>query len=142
MSTNVEAAPSNVSRKALHIALWSAQALVSAAFCAIGLMKLLTPVDELSQTIAWAGEYPIWFLRGIAVIDIAGGLGMIVPSLTRIKPNLTCIAAACSAVLQVGAIVFHVSRGESNLIGLNILLLTLIAFIYWGRSVKAVIRPR
>jgi hypothetical protein len=67
---------------------------------------------------------------------------MLVPSLTRIMPRLTVIAAMAATVLQILAIAFHVSRGEAALTPLNFVLLALIVFIFWGRSKKAPIAPR
>ncbi len=47
---------------------------------------------------AWTGEYPEAFVRIIGLIDLAGGLGMLLPSLTRIMPRLTVIAAMAATV--------------------------------------------
>lgn len=130
------------SSKGLNIALWVAQALIAVAFCMIGFIKLTTPIADLSQMMAWTGEYPEGFVRIIGLIDIAGGLGMLLPSLTRILPRLTVIAAMAATVLQVLAIGFHISRGEGAMTPLNFILLALILFILWGRSKKAPIAPR
>lgn len=128
--------------KGFHIALLIVQILMGLAFCAIGLMKLMTPINELALTVMWAGEYPAWFVRGMGLVDFAGGLGMLLPTLTRIKPNLAYVAAGCAVLLQICAIIFHVSRGEANLIPMNFIFLFLAAFIYWGRSKKAIVSPR
>lgn len=128
--------------KALRFVVLTVQILVGAAFTAIGLMKLLTPISELAQTVIWAGEYPVWFVRGIGLIDLAGGLGMILPSLTRIKPQVANIAACCSAALMLIAAAFHISRGETDVIGMNLFLFVLIAFVFWGRTQKVPILPR
>jgi hypothetical protein len=45
-------------------------------------------------------------------------------------------------VLQVFAIVFHVSRGEAVVTPLNAVLLALAVFVLWGRGRKAPIAPR
>ena len=79
-------------------------------------------------------------MRSIAVVDLAGGLGMILPGLTRILPHLTVAAAAGCSLLQVFAIAFHTWRGEAALTTVNYALLALSAFVLWGRSRKAVLR--
>jgi DoxX-like family len=71
-----------------------------------------------------------------------GGLGLILPSLTRILPRLTVVAALCCVVLQILAPGFHSFRGEFGVLPLNALLLSLLVFIFWGRSKKAPIAPR
>jgi hypothetical protein len=81
------------------------------------------------------------FLYFTAGADLAGGLGVLLPSLTRIKPGLTLLAALGLAALQASAIVFHVSRGEAAKTPFNVLLVALAAFVAWGRR-RAPIAPR
>jgi hypothetical protein len=55
--------------------------------------------------------------------------------LTRIKPGLTTLAALCFIVLPALAIGLHGSRGETaHTIGLNIALILLAGFVFWGRG--------
>ncbi len=140
MNSTVQAVPG--SSKGLNIGLWIAQVLVAVVFCFAGFTKLTTPIPDLSKMMAWTGELPEMFVRIIGIIDLAGGLGILLPSLTRIMPRLTVIAAMAATVLQVLAIAFHVSRGEAALTPLNFILLALILFVLWGRSKKVPIAPR
>ncbi|WP_257168924.1 DoxX family protein [Bradyrhizobium sp. SRS-191] len=127
---------------ALRIGLWTAQVLVFALFTFSGVMKTFTPIPELAQMMPWAGEYSVGFVRTIGLIDLAGGIGILLPSLTRIMPRLTVLAALGCATLQVFALVFHLSRGEGAVTPLNIVLLALSLFVLWGRNGKAPIAPR
>jgi hypothetical protein len=77
-----------------------------------------------------------------AVFDLLGGLGVILPSATRIKPGLTVLAALGCAALQVSAIVFHLSRGEGANTPFNFFLVALSLFVAWGRRTKAPITAR
>jgi hypothetical protein len=45
-------------------------------------------------------------------------------------------------VLQVLAFAFHAYRGEFGVLPVNVVLLALSAFVFWGRSRKAPILPR
>lgn len=81
----------------------------------------------------WMGQVPEWFMRATGVIDLAGGLGIILPSLTHIKPRLTAAAASGCALLMACAIVFHVSRGEARATPFNFWVLGLSLFVLWGR---------
>ena len=83
--------------------------------------------------IPWAGQLPMLFVRSIGLVDIAGGVGIVLPALTRIKPGLTVWAAAGCVALQVCAILFHFSRGEGAFTPLNFVFLALPGFVYWGR---------
>ncbi len=71
-----------------------------------------------------------------------GGLGLLLPSLTRIKPGLTALAALGCAALMACAIVFHFSRGEAANSWFNFLLAALALFVAWGRRSRAPIAPR
>lgn len=126
---------------ALRAGLWIAQVLLAAMFIMSGLMKGLTPIPELVKSLPWAGDYSVTFVRSIAVIDLAGGIGILLPALTRILPRLTVLAALGCAVLQVFAMVFHLSRGEWMVLPVNLVLFGLSVFVFWGRSRKVPILP-
>jgi hypothetical protein len=128
--------------RALRIGLWIAQALIFFVFTSAGLVKLLTPIPQLAAMMPWTGEHSEAFVRVIGLIDLAGGIGILLPALTRILPRLTVSAALGCTVLQVIAIVFHVSRGEAAVTPLNLVLLALSLFVLWGRARKAPIASR
>lgn len=134
----VSAKPSS----ALHVSLWIVQALLGLLFIGTGLWKLFTPVPELAAKIPWAGQVPEAFLYATGVIDLCGGLGIVLPSLTRIKPGLAVLAALGCTALQVCAIVFHVSRGEAANTPFNFLLVALALFVFWGRQYRVPLPPR
>ncbi|MBB3396039.1 ammonia channel protein AmtB [Rhizobium sp. BK060] len=116
--------------------------LIFAAFTAFGVMKFFMPIDQLAAMWAWPGEVPAWFLRLMGIIDFAGGVGVLLPALTRIQPRLTVLAALGCVLLQISAMIFHLSRGEAPVLPLNVILLALSAFILWGRGKRAPIAPR
>jgi hypothetical protein len=119
--------------KGLTIALWTAQVLLFLLFAGTGIWKLTTPVPSLAAKFPWMGEVSPGFLRLTAVLDLLGGLGVLLPSVTRIKPGVTVLAALGCALLQIGAIVFHVSRGEAANTPFNFVLVALALFVFWGR---------
>lgn len=100
------------------------------------------PIPQLAAMMPWTGQHSEAFVRVIGLIDLAGGIGVLVPALTRIMPRLTVLAALGCSVLQVFAIVFHVSRGEAELTPLNFILLALSVFVVWGRGRKIPVAPR
>jgi uncharacterized membrane protein YphA (DoxX/SURF4 family) len=120
--------------KYLSAGVWLAQILVSLVFIASGLTKLLTPMPELAAMMRWPGEYPEPFVRFLALVDLAGGLGILLPSLIPFRPRLTVLASLCCIVLQILAIGFHASRGEFAVLPLNLVLLPLCVFVLWGRG--------
>lgn len=121
--------------KPLHTSLWVVQALLALLFIGSGVFKLITPVPSLAQMWSWAGEHPN-LLRFTAIFDIAGGIGIVLPALTRIRPGLTVVAALGCAALMLAAIGFHFSRGEAANTPVNFVVLALTLFVLWGRGVK------
>lgn len=129
--------------KGWTIALWVVQALLALAFGLAGVMKLFLPIPDLAAMLKWPGDVPVGLVRFIGTAELAGGLGMLLPALTRIRPGLTPLAALGFIIIQLLAIPFHASRGELAMaLPLNLILLALSCFVLWGRWKKAPITPR
>jgi hypothetical protein len=123
--------------KGLNIGLWAAQGFLALMFIMPAFMKMFQSIETLSGMLPWAGQVSPAVVRGLGFIDLLGGLGIILPSILRTQPRLTVLASIGGILLMVSAIIFHLSRGEGNVIGFNILLVALLAFVAWGRSTKA-----
>jgi hypothetical protein len=128
--------------KALNVALWSVQGLLALTFVGTGIWKLVTPISELAGKMPWMGQVSPGFLYLTAALDMLVGLGVLLPSLTRIKPRLASLGALGGVALMTGAIVFHVQRGEAANTPFNFFLAALAAFVAWGRYGRAPIAPR
>jgi hypothetical protein len=133
--------PTNTPRRALGAGLWLAQILIAFFMLFGAYMKLAAPAEELAKMMVWATEYPA-LKTFTGIVDLLGGLGILLPALTRIQPRLTVPAALGVIALQVLAFGFHGSRGEWPATPFNVLLLALAAFVYWGRSKAAPIAAR
>jgi hypothetical protein len=118
------------------------QVLLGAAFAMGGAMKVLTPVPELYEAMDWARDMPVGLVRFIGLAEVAGALGLVLPSATRVRPTLTVWAAIGLVVVMVLAALFHVGRGEYSALGINGVLAGLAAFVAWGRARKAPIASR
>jgi putative oxidoreductase len=130
------------SSKALHVGLWGAQALLALAFTSAGVMKVTQPIEALAASMVWPGAVPEPLVRFIGVSELLGGLGLILPAATRIKPILTPLAALGLVVVMVLAALFHLSRGELGALPINVVFGALAAFVAWGRLKKAPLAPR
>lgn len=119
--------------KVLNIVLWVVQVLLAAAFLMAGVMKLMTPIEELQKSMPWAGEIPAWLVRFIALSEFAAGLGFILPGLLRIRPQLTAYAGLGIALIMLLAIGFHLGRAEFMALPSNIVFGLLALFVAWGR---------
>lgn len=130
------------STKAMRISLWVAQFLLAAMFLLSGFMKAFMTIDELSAIIPWTGSVPSALVRLIGIAEVLGCIGLLLPSLLRIKPKLTVLAAAGLATILLLSIPFHISRGETPTIGMNAMFMLLALFVAFGRWKKAPIQPR
>jgi hypothetical protein len=128
--------------KALNVALWIVQGLLALTFVGTGIWKVATPIPELAEKMPWMGQVSPGFLYLTAALDMLVGLGIVLPSLTRITPRLASLGALGGVALMIGAIVFHVQRGEAGSTPFNFLLAALAAFVAWGRYGRAPIAPR
>lgn len=122
--------------KWLNAALWSAQGLIAFFFLWGAYMKLGVLVTEAAKMMPWVAVHPE-LARFTGMVDLAGGIGILLPALLKIKPALTLLAAKGVIVLQLLAMGFHLMRGEAMVLPMNLLLLGLAAFVLWGRR-KAV----
>ena len=128
--------------KSLHIGLWVAQGVLAAAFFAAGLMKVTSPIEQLQANMPWVSGAMGPFVRWIGAVEVAGAVGLILPSATRIQPRLTVLAAVGLVLVMAGAAATHLARGEFAGLGAPVVIGLLAALIAWGRSKKAPIAPR
>lgn len=117
----------------MNIALWIVQALLAAMFLMAGFSKAFQPPDALSQMMPWTLDVPLALIRFIGISELLGGVGLVLPALTGIKPRLTIAAAAGIMLVMISASIFHLMRGEYGPIVFNLVLLALAAFVAYGR---------
>ena len=126
----------------MKIALWIAQGVLALAFLAAGAMKLAMPIADLHDALAWTADVPTALVRLIGLAEVLGGLGLVLPAATRIRPRLTVLAAAALALDMAVATLFHLVRGEASMTPVTLLLGAVLAFVAWGRAVRLPIAPR
>ena len=121
----------------MNIALWIAQVVVGALFFMAGMMKVTQPKAKLATNMGWVEDFSQDTVRVIGVLEMLGGVGLILPALTGIAPWLTPLAGLGLALTMVGAMITHARRGEYPMLGVNLVLLALAAFVAYGRWVVA-----
>ncbi len=122
--------------KVINIALWAVQVLLGLMFLMAGAMKASQPIETMAESLPWVTDVSAGLVRFIGVSELLGGLGLLIPSLLRIKPFLTVWAAIGLAAVMIFAAIFHGSRGEFSAIGMNVVMAAMFVFIAWGRSKK------
>ena len=115
----------------MNILLWIIQMLLALLFLFSGAMKFVMPVEEMNRQAAVV--LPGLFLHFIGVCEILGGLGLILPSLLRIKPGLTPLAAAGLAIITIGATVLTLMGPMKGLALVPFVTALLCVFVAYGR---------
>jgi uncharacterized membrane protein YphA (DoxX/SURF4 family) len=117
--------------------LWVVKGLLAALFLFAGVMKFVMPIEEMTKEI----QLPGWFLRFIGVSEICGAVGLILPSLLKIRPGLTPLAAAGLVVIMIGATIVSLMIGSVATAVMPLVVGLLAAFVAYGRWKLAPIRP-
>ena len=116
----------------MNIFLWILQVVLGLYFLAIGIMHFVIP-PGLPAQMAWMYELTptLHYISGAA--EILGGLGMVLPAVTRIQTRLVPLAALGLSLVMLLAIIYHAARGEYQNIAFNVVLLAATAFVAYGR---------
>ena len=125
------------SSKKAHVLLWIAQGLLAALFLFAGVMKLVVPLEQLQGPFTLPGA----FLRFIGVCETLGAIGLILPSLLRIRPALTPLAAAGLVVIMAGATTLTLAGGMGAGAAVPFVVGIIAATIVYGRTRIAPIAP-
>ena len=113
----------------MNYALWIVQGLLALVFLFAGGVKLVMPIEEMTKQVPLPGL----FLRFIALCEVLGALGLVLPGLLRIRPGLTPLAAAGLTIIMIGATVVTLMTADiaTALVPLAVGLLS--AFVAYGR---------
>ena len=110
--------------------LWMIQILLAFLFLFAGGVKLILPLDQLAKQ---APQLPPLFLKFVGMCEVAGGIGLILPRLLRIRPGLTPLAATCLIGIMIGAVVVTFLSGPPALALIPAAVGFLLAFVAYGR---------
>ncbi|MFF2755266.1 DoxX family protein [Psychrobacillus sp. NPDC058041] len=115
----------------MNIALWIIQGLLALMFIGAGATKL--QYEKAKKSLPWVSDYSKGFIAFIGVVEVLGGIGLILPFALGIVPILTPLAAIGLLLIMVFAAGFHGKRGEYKAIGTNIIIIALALFVTIGR---------
>lgn len=128
----------SLATKAFNVLLWTLQVLWGVFFSFTGFGKVLCydPAvwNHTLHQVAWFSAVPQGLVVFIGACEGLGGLGLILPAMTGVKPKLTPFAAIGLTLVMVPAAIFHIVRGEySFFLPVNLVLGGVAAFIAYGR---------
>ena len=117
----------------MNVTVWVLQVLVASAFLLAGVIKTTQPRQKLATSMGWVEDFSDTGVRTIGVLEILGGVGLLLPAVTGVATVLVPLAAVGLALLMVGAAATHRRRGELPMIGINAVLLLLAVVVAWAR---------
>jgi uncharacterized membrane protein YphA (DoxX/SURF4 family) len=129
-SFSIEGGNDGAARESImNMVLWIVQTLLALLFLFTGGMKLIMPIEEMTQQIPMPGL----FLRFIGVCEVLGGLGLVLPWLLGIRPGLTSLAAAGLVIIMIGATATTIMTGQIAISLVPLAVGILCLFVAYGR---------
>src|SRR3569833_875666 len=106
----------NLQSTRMNKTLWTLQVLWGVFFSQNGFGKICCLFSVLwnksLHDVPWFSAIPQHVFVLIGVCEFLGGLGLILPGITGIKPRLTSLAGAGLTHTMIVAAIFHMVRGE------------------------------
>jgi uncharacterized membrane protein len=112
--------------------LWGVQVVFGLYFIFVGISHFIVP-DGLPGPMEWMYELSDGLHIASGTAEILGGLGLILPGLTKIRTELTHWAAFGLAAVMIGAAIWHAGRGEPSNIFLNVVIAAIMGYVGYAR---------
>ena len=118
----------------MNIALWIIQILLALVFLFAGGTKLyFSPEVLAAMGPPNQVHLPGLFVKFIGVCEVLGALGLVLPGLLRIRPQLTSLAAAGLLIIMIGAVVVTIAGPGVGPAVPAVVVGLLCAFVVYGR---------
>lgn len=125
----------------MNAALWTGQIALAAIFALSGALKSTMSRQRMQDTgQTGAAAYPLPVVRFTAVCELLAAVGLIVPPLVGVAPELAGWAAVGLAVVMLGAMAMHarlaVTRHQPKEwfnVTVNVVILLVCVFVAAGR---------
>ena len=113
--------------------LWVLQIVLALVFLPLGLLALGGSRERVLRVAPWVEDFPEPVVRVVGVLEILGGLGVVLPAVLGVWTLLVPVAATGLGLLMIGVIVEHLMRGELNRISAPAALLVAATAVAIGR---------
>src|SRR5271168_3528288 len=122
-----------LANRAMDAVLWTTQVLSGVFWSVTGFGKVLwyKPAlwNQALHEVPWLSAVPQDLIIFIGVCEFLGGVGLILPAMTGVKPKLTPLAAFGLTLVMVFEAAFHIVRGEYSFVLICLVLGGVAAFI-------------
>ena len=110
--------------------LWILQAVLAAAFLAHGVLLLFPPPEIAAQMLA---QLPRGFWLFLGVAEVAAAVGLTLPGVSRVMPQLVPAAAIGVVIVMISATVWHLVRAEWSSAVITLILLLMASYVAYMR---------
>ena len=117
----------------LNIGLWIAQVSLLGIYGSYGIYKTFF-TEKAKEKMAWTNGRSDNFIRFVGIAELLGAVGVVLPMLTGILPQVTVLAAVGLTLIQGFAIFTeHLPKKEYKILWLNFYLAAISIFVIIGR---------
>ena len=117
----------------MNVFLWVLQIVLAAVFVLAGVLKVTQPEEKLVTSLPWVEDFSPGTVKLIAISELLGAIGLIVPAVTGILPVLTPVAATGLAIVMARAFNTHRRRHEPSGMAITAVLFVAAVVVAWGR---------
>lgn len=96
------------------VALWIVTGLLAILFVVAGAMKAVRSRAALQPQMAYVEDFSDGQVKTIGILEVLGGIGLVLPMALGILPWLTPLAAFALFITMVAAFFVHLRRGEGR----------------------------
>ncbi|MEX0864799.1 MAG: DoxX family protein [Acidimicrobiia bacterium] len=121
--------------------LWILEWVFGLYFITFGITHYVLP-EGLPLIMEWMYDLDTNLHYLACGAEILGGLGLILPAVTRRWPGLVPLAASGLIAVMIGALIWHASRDEIPQMGNNVFLALVLAYVAYGRWKLAPLEAR
>jgi Predicted membrane protein len=112
---------------------WILQWLFGLYFISIGVLHFIVP-PGLPKAMAWMYDLSPTLHVVSGTFEILGGLGLLLPALTKRAVFLVPLAALGLAGVMIAAMIWHIQHGTLLETGpMNVIVALIMVFLAWGR---------
>ena len=117
----------------MNVALWIVASVLASGFVAGSIVKFTWSHERYAARLHWPADFTDGQVKFMGVIELLGGVGLVVPGIVDIARGLGPIAASGMALYMAGAVTERVRRREyTEMVG-DLLFVAALIFVAWGR---------
>jgi uncharacterized membrane protein len=120
----------------MNVIIWALQGITALVFMFSGINKSIYS----EKTIVAKGQtgvenLPLLLIRLIGITEILGAMGIILPTLLNIYPNLTSLSVICLGLVMIPVAIIHDKRNEFKTVLINIaIFIACLTITYFGND--------